>query len=363
MTTHLEPQQQSSGLDERRMEEFAGKLIDTFSGGVLTLMVDIGYRTGLFETLAQGPGTSGELADRAGLQERYVRECLGSLVTGGIVEYDPDDGRYTLPAEHAACLTGGGSQNMASLSEIVTLLAPHMNDTTRVFREGGGIPYEEFRPDFTSVMDAMSRGLYDGQLIDGILPLVDGLTDRLATGCRVADVGCGTGHAVNVMAAAYPASTFVGYDISEEAVESGRSEAAASGLAHARFEVLDVVRLPAEPGFDVVFAFDSIHDQVDPAGVLAAVSAALRPDGLFVMMDTKSSSRLEKNIGNPLAPMIYGVSVMHCMTVSLAHGGAGLGTAWGEELARSMLADAGFTDVTTHDVPDDPMDMVYVCRR
>jgi SAM-dependent methyltransferase len=211
-------------------------------------------------------------------------------------------------------------------------------------------------------MDGLSRGLMDGQLLDGILPLIGDLTDRLTAGIRVADVGCGTGHAVNLMARAYPRSTFVGYDIADDASAAARAEAADWQLTNARFEVLDVTQLPADPPFDAVFAFDAIHDQVDPAGVLERVRAALTPDGVFVMMDIKGASAVEDNVGNPFAPWFYGISTLHCMTVSLAHGGAGLGTMWGEQLALRMLADAGFGEVTLHDVPDDPFDTLYVAR-
>lgn len=345
-------------LDDR-IEQFAGTLLATYTAGVTTLMIDLAGRTGLLDVLAAGPGTSAELAERAGLTERYVRECLGALATAGIVEYG--SGTFTLPPAHAACLTGEGSTNIAPMARVCTLLAPHVPAVARAFREGGGVPYEAFRPDFTDVMDGMSRGLMEGQLIDGIVPLVAGLPERLAAGARVADIGCGTGHSTNLLARAFPRSTFSGYDISVEAVERARAEARDWGLTNVRFDVVDVVALP-EDGLDAVFAFDVIHDQVDPAGVLAAVRRALRTDGVFVMMDVKAASRLEDNIGNPLAPLLYGVSTLHCMTVSLAHGGAGLGTMWGRELACAMLADAGLGDVTVHDVPDDPLDSLYVAR-
>lgn len=350
-------------VDEARVEAFAGRLLESYTEAMVTLMIDLAARTGLLDALAAGDGTSEELADRAGATERYVRECLGALVTAGIAEYDPAARRYSLPPEHAACLSGPGSLNLAPFSRISTLLAPHVPAVARAFREGGGVPYEAFRPEFTDVMDGMSRGLFDGQLIDGIVPLAGDLAARLAAGAHVADVGCGTGHAANLLARAYPASTFVGYDLSEEAIAHARAEAAAWGLRNASFEVLDVRGLPLRPGFDAVLAFDSIHDQVDPAGVLRRVHDALRPGGLFVMFDVKAASAVEDNVGNPLAPLLYGVSTLHCMTVSLAQGGAGLGTVWGEQLARRMLADAGFVDVAVHDVPDDPMDSLYVAHR
>lgn len=357
------PEPPAVGLDADRIGKFAGKLIDIYAAGTVTLMIDLAHRNGLFEALAAGPGTSEELAGRAGLQERYVRECLGALVTGGLVEYEPGGRHYTLPAEHAVCLTGAGSLNMAPFAQITTLLAKHVDGVSRAFREGGGVPYDAFRPEFTDVMDANSRGGLDGQLLTGLLPLAEGLTELLTGGVRAADIGCGTGHAVNLMARAFPRSTFTGYDLAADAVEKGRAEAAEYGLDNATFEVRDIAGLPTRPPFDVIFAFDTVHDQAAPQAVLDRACAALVPGGMFVMVDVKASSHLEKNVGNPLAPWIYSISTLHCMTVSLAAGGAGLGTAWGEELARTMLTDAGFEGIEVHDVPDDPTNSLYVARR
>jgi SAM-dependent methyltransferase len=350
-------------LDEARVEAFAGRLFELYTGGLLTFMIDIGHRTGLFAAAAAGPATSTELAERADLQERYVREWLGAMVTGGIAEYEPATGTYRLPAEHAACLTGPGSGNLAPFSRLDTHLAKHVDAVARAFREGGGVPYAEFRPEFTDVMDALGRGVFDELLVEALLPLVPGLGARLAAGARVADVGCGTGHAMVLLAAAYPASTFVGYDLAADAVARARSEAAAAGLGNARFEVRDAAGLTVEEPFDVVFVFDAIHDQVDPAAVLARIHAALAPGGTFVMVEPRVSSDLAGNLANPLAPLLYSVSTLHCLTVSLAGGGAGLGAAWGEERALAMLAEAGFGDVVVHDAPGDPLNGVFVAAR
>jgi SAM-dependent methyltransferase len=349
-------------IDETAAGAFAERVFAAYTGGMVTLMIDLAHRTGLLETLAAGPGTSEQLAARADLAERYVRECLGALVTGDIVAYDAATGRYSLPPERAACLTGDGSANLAPIAQLNSLLGKHVAGVAAATREGGGVPYEAFRPEFTEVMDAMSRGLMDDQLIDGILPLTGDLPARLTAGIRVADVGCGTGHAVNLMARAHPASTFVGYDIATDAIGQARAEAVEWGLANASFEVLDATRLPAARPFDAVFAFDAVHDQVDPAAVLDRIHTALAPGGVFVMVDIKASSDLEENRANPFAPLLYATSTLHCTTVSLAHGGAGLGAMWGRELALQMLADAGFAEVTVHDVPDDPFDSIYVAR-
>ncbi len=350
-------------FDEARVEEFAGRLLATYTQGMVGLIIDLGRRIGLFEALAAGPATSEELADRAGLIERYVRECLGALTTARIVDYEPASRRYVLPPEHATCLTGAGSLNLAPFAQITTLLAHHVEGVATACRDGGGVPYEAFRPQFTGVMDGLSRGLLDGQLLDGMLPLAGELPARMAEGVRVADVGCGTGHAINLMARAYPRSSFAGYDIGADAIERARAEAGEYGLANATFEVLDVAQLTADPPFEAVFAFDAIHDQVAPATVLERIYAALAPGGVFVMMDIKASSDLEDNIANPFAPWLYSISTLHCMTVSLAHDGAGLGTVWGEQLALRMLRDAGFADIEVLDVPDDPFDSLYVCHK
>lgn len=348
-------------LDGSKVKAFARQLFTLYTGGMLTLMIQIGHRTGLLDAAAQGAATSGELAVRAGLDERYVREWLGAMTTGGIVSYDPATEAYTLPAEHAACLTGSSRLNVASLSGIVIHLTGHVGRMADVFRTGGGIPYDAFRPEFTELIDAATRRIYDETLINGFLPLAPGLPDRLRAGARVADIGCGTGHAVNLMAKAFPASTFVGYDLGEDAIRAARAEATAMGLRNAHFEVCDATAVPTEPKFDAVFAFDAIHDQVAPAAVLRRVRDALTPDGLFFMMDFKGSSDVDQDRANFFAPFYYSASVMHCMTVSLAHGGAGLGTMWGEKVARRMLAEAGFTKVDVLDCPR-PQCCVYLCR-
>jgi len=348
-------------LDRKRVQAFARKVFGLYTDGMLTLMVHIGHRAGLFEALARGPATSEELAERAGLEERYVREWLGAMATGGIAEYDVASRRFTLPVEHATCLTGASSRNLAPGSQMLLLLSKHVPKIIDCFRHGGGVPYSDFRPEFTETQDASWRLLYDGLLIKGFLPAVPGLPERLEAGIRVADLGCGTGHAVNLMAREYPRSSVVGYDLGPDAIARARAEAEAMGLTNARFDVLDATKLPPLPTFDLLTSFDAIHDQKDPAAALRAAAGALAPDGIYLMVEPKASSRLEENIGNPFAAYMYSMSTLHCMTVSLAEGGAGLGTAWGEQTARRMLAEAGFPSVDVVDAPG-PQNSIYICR-
>jgi SAM-dependent methyltransferase len=349
-------------LDEGKLKAFTQRMVTHLTGASVMLMVEVGRQTGLFDTLAAMPAaTSAAIAERAGLTERYVREWLGAMVCGRIVEYDAAAGTYALPPEHAALLTGAHSRNLSGLGPFFPFLSRVIPQVVEAFRRGGGVPYAAYQPDFTELMDRRSRPRFEEYLLARYLGLVDGLTERLRAGIRVADVGCGTGFAVNLMAKHFPNSRLVGYDFSEDAIERARAEAAAMGLTNVRFEAADVTRLAPEQPFDLITAFDAIHDQVDPAGVLRRIRAALAPGGTFIMVDVHASSRLEENLALPMGAFVYTVSTMHCMTVSLAHGGTGLGTAWGTEVATRMLREAGFTDVKLFERVD-PMNTLYVAR-
>jgi ubiquinone/menaquinone biosynthesis C-methylase UbiE len=342
------------------MKQFGAKMVGIYTGAVLTKLIEIGYTVGLFEASRAGPATSTELAERAGLKERYVREWLGAMATSGIYRYDAPSQRYELPEEHAALLTGETAQNAAPMSRMINHFGTHLPKLAACFRAGGGIPYSAYRPVFTQCMDDVWRRIYDQMLIPQFIGRVDGLTDRLRKGIRVLDIGCGTGHAMNLLAREFPRSQVHGYDIGEDAIAAARKEAVAMGISNARFEFADVAELAAEPKFDLITAFDAIHDQKSPDAVLRGIKRALAADGTFLMVDFKFSSLVEENITNPFAPMYYGISLMHCMPVSLAVGGQGLGTVWGEQTARRMLAEAGFGRVKVQDTPR-PQNYMFVC--
>jgi 2-polyprenyl-3-methyl-5-hydroxy-6-metoxy-1,4-benzoquinol methylase len=306
--------------------------------------------------------TSTEIADAAGLHERYVREWLGGLTAAGVVDFEPATATYVLPPHRAAVLTrSAGPANVARVAQFIPLLAETEQKILRCFRDGGGLSYAEY-PRFHALMAEQSGEVFDAALVDVVLPLA-GLSQRLHNGADVADWGCGSGHAVNVMARAFPASRFTGIDFSEQGLEVGRSEAARLGLPNAVFEAHDVARLDVDAGYDVITAFDAVHDQAQPAAMLANIHRALRPDGVFLMVDIRASSHLQDNIGVPLGTYKYTVSTMHCMSVSLHYDGAGLGTVWGRQLAESMLRDAGFTDVTVTEIESDPINSYYVCHK
>lgn len=351
-------------FDQARAEAFAGRMMDVLNGASITLMTSIGHQVGLFDVLADlPPATSQQIAEAAGLNERYVREWLGAMLTGGVVDSDPAAGTYTLPAEHAAWLTrAAGANNLAVQALFIPLLAEVEQPVIECFRNGGGVPYAEF-PRFQQLMAEDSGRTHDAALIDAILPLVPGLPARLAAGIDVADVGCGRGHAINLMAQAFPNSRFVGFDFSEEGTRAGRAEAQRLGLTNAHFVARDVTTLGARAQFDLITAFDAIHDQAQPARVLAGIAEALRPDGVFLMVDIGASSHAHENMEFPLAPFMYAFSCMHCMTVSLALDGAGLGAMWGEEKAREMLTEAGFPQVEVKRIEDDLFNSYYVATK
>ena len=354
-------QERETALDQGALEAFADRMIGILNDACTALLTSIGHQTGVFGTLAAtSPATSAEVAEAGGLNERYVREWLNAMTTARIVRYDPESRTYTLPAEHAAWLVeDAGPDNLARVMTFLPMLAEVEQGIVRCFREGGGLSYADYSR-FHSVMAEDSKVVVDATLLQRTVPLVDGLDARLRRGVDVADIGCGSGHAINLLARAYPASRFTGFDFSEEAITTGRAEAEAWGLTNATFEVCDVATLDRPDAFDVVTAFDAIHDQAHPAQVLAAIARALRPGGIFLMVDIRAASAVEDNLDLPWAPFLYTVSTMHCMSVSLGLDGDGLGTVWGEQVPTRMLHEAGFTNVAIHTVEGDPFNNYYV---
>jgi len=354
-------------FDPAKAEAFAGRFLTALNNGALCLMVSIGHRTGLFDVMSKSPpATSGEIAARAGLNERYVREWLGAVVTGGVVEFDPASNRYSLPAEHAAFLTRAAvADNMAVFAQYIAVMGSVEDDIVECFKAGGGVPYSKF-PRFHEVMAEDSGQSVLSSLETHILPLVPSLTDRLSKGIRMLDVGCGRGRILNRLAALYPGSRFVGIDLSEEAIAYARAEASRTGDDNVEFVAADLSDFDqtAEPeSFDFITTFDAIHDQAKPLKVLKGIHRALKPDGVYLMQDISGSSHVHKDIEHPIGTFLYTISCMHCMTVSLAQGGEGLGAMWGEEKTREYLQRAGFRSITTHRLSHDIQNNWYVVTK
>lgn len=349
---------------EKLENSFENKLVDIANKSSLALMLSVGHRTGLFEVMSElPPSTSEQIAAKARLDERYVREWLGAMVTGGIIDYDPEKTLYHIEPENAALLTRSSeSYNFAAHAQWIPILAQVENEIVNCFRNGGGVSYSSYNR-FHEVMAEESDQTTLRGLIGSILPLIPGINSKLESGISVMEVGCGSGRALNLIAKHFPRSQFIGYDLSDEAIARAKSDSQKSNLANVRFEAKDFASLEPSEKFDLVLAFDAIHDQARPDKVLENVYQALKPGGVFLMQDIAGSSHLHKNLDLPMAPFMYTISCLHCMTVSLAQNGIGLGAMWGKEKAIHMLNDAGFSESDVKELPHDPVNYYYIARK
>ncbi len=345
-------------------EEFSARYLEVLNHGALCLMLSIGHRTGLFKFLrSAGPCTSEQLAEASHLNERYVREWLGAMTAGKIVEIE--DGRFLLPEAVSQLFANQEeTSNIAYLSQYIGMLGEVETRVVECFSKGGGVAYSAYSR-FHDVMAEDSGQNIVAALLDHILPLVPGLTLALQNGISVLDVGCGRGHALHLLAQEFPCSRFTGFDLSEEAIAYARDRANRSELVNLRFEVRDLTtfhREAPETTYDLVTAFDAIHDQARPDNVLAGIRRSLKAGGVFLMQDIRASSIIAENRDHPIGTLLYTISCMHCMTVSLAQGGMGLGAMWGEHKALEFLKRAGFANVEVRTLEHDIQNNYYVAR-
>jgi ubiquinone/menaquinone biosynthesis C-methylase UbiE len=354
----------STATEQLRSDAFGGQLLQTLNHAGLSLMFSIGHRTGLFDIMhTMDPATSHEIASEAALHERYVREWLGAMVVGKVVMYEPVTQTYYLPPAHARWLTrGSGPENMAALTQYIGVLASVEDEVVQAFKNGGGVSYDRYSR-FHEVMAEDSGSVAAAYLLQTILPLCPEVLQKMEKGARVAEIGCGEGNHLLIMAENFPDSQFVGYDFCEQPIAKARAKAAFRGLRNITFVQQDVTHLALSDAQDVIFAFDAIHDQAHPEAVLKKVAQQLKKEGIFFMVDIDASSHLEENLEHPLGPLFYALSTMHCMTVSLAAEGSGLGTVWGTQLAQSMLREAGFSQIELHRIKGDIQNCYYVARR
>ena len=356
-----------SGFDQAKAEAFGDRFLTVLNNGALCLMVSVGHRTGLFDVMSKmPPATSENIASQAGLNERYVREWLGAMVTAGVVEVKPENLQFSLPEEHAAFLTrAAAADNLAVFTQYIAELGSVEEGIVECFKKGGGVPYSRF-PRFHEVMAEDSGQSVLSSLGAHILPLVPGLIAQLKAGIRMLDVGCGRGLIIIQLAELFPNSHFSGIDLSQDAVQFAQGVAESKGLRNIQFKAMDLSDFDksAEPeAFDWVTTFDAIHDQAKPLQVLKGIHRTLKANGVYLMQDIKASSHVYKNTGHPIGTLLYTVSCMHCMTVSLAQGGEGLGAMWGEEKTREYLENAGFKSVETYGLSHDIQNNWYVVRK
>ncbi len=355
-------------LDVSRQEAFAEQLLGNLSGGFVSLMVSIGHRTGLFDVLAETEEwiTSADLASKAELNERYVREWLGAMATGRIIEVDAGGKTFRLPAEHAAFLSRQSkTDNMAVLAQFIAVLGGVEDEIVDCFKNGGGVPYSSY-PRFHEVMAEDSEQSIVSSIMDVHLTMIPGIHKALEEGIDVLDAGCGRGKALNLLAKTYPKSRFVGLDLSEEAVAFAQAEAERNGSKNIEFRQQDLSDFhdkAPDATYDLVFTLDSIHDQPRPDNLLAGIYKTLKDSGVYFAQDIDTSSNVAKNLENPIASMIYTISCMHCMTVSLAQKGMGLGAAWGREKAVEMLEEAGFSNIEIRELEHDIQNCYYIVQK
>lgn len=363
MSTTAAVLEHQTTFDEAKAKSFAGKMLGALNGAALAVMASIGHRTELFDHLAAAsPCTAAELARRAGLAERYVREWLAVMTTSHVVEYDAVAATYTLPAEHAAFLKRTGAiKNIALIAQFTSVVGAVEDDVVARFKDGGGLCYHHFHR-FHDVMAEASHQSVVVPFVEQVLPIAEGLRDRLERGIDVVDIGCGGGRALLMLAERFPNSRFVGIDLCAEAFAAAADSAQAKGLGNLVFRAQDLAGTESLGTFDLALAFDAVHDQKSPQSVLRRIHRSLRPDGLLLMVEFGGSSRLENNLTHPIGPFLYMMSTMHCTPVSLGQGGEGLGTMWGVELATHMLEQAGFGDVRVSRLPHDAFNAYFVAR-
>jgi ubiquinone/menaquinone biosynthesis C-methylase UbiE len=354
-------------FDSQKAEKFAAQILGALNSAAFCLMASIGHRAGLFDTMRdQASMTAAEIAARASLNERYVREWLGAMVTAGVIEVEPETLTFSLPPEHAAFLTrAAGADNIAVFTQYIAVLGSVEDDILECFRKGGGVPYERF-PRFHDVMSEDSGQSVLSSLESHILPLIPDLLTHLQAGLHALDLGCGRGRVIIRLAELFPNSRFTGIDFSEDAIRNASAEASNRKLSNVEFVIADLSdfdqKAPPE-SFDLITTFDAVHDQGKPFHLLKGIHRALGKDGVYLMQEIKASSHVHNNCGHPIGTFLYTISCMHCMTVSLAAGGEGLGAMWGEERMREYVASAGFRAVQKHELAHDIQNNWYVIRK
>ncbi|XP_077988942.1 S-adenosylmethionine-dependent methyltransferase Rv2258c-like [Glandiceps talaboti] len=349
-------------MEDESPQQFAMRLKNTVTSGLQALALSIAVQHGVFEVM-DSPKTSYEIAQAAGLKERYVRELLHSFVVGRIIEMNVEKETYYIPPQRRPLLTG--QHNVAALSCLLPTLADGYQHVSECFKIDGpkGVSYDQY-PMFQAFMDHMSCVMHSQTLLSDFVPAVPGLEKQLETGITVLDIGCGRARVPLMLAKRFQKSYFYGIDISADAIKYAQDESDRMGLNNTSFLAHDAASLPEEwsQKFDYVTALDCIHDQASPDTVLSEANRVLKSRGVFSMVELAVSSNPVQNIGNPRAQHGYVISLFHCMPVSLYFDGKGLGTMWGKEDAMKMLEEAGLSVVKVHKAKD-MFNFHYICKK
>lgn len=352
----------NKNFDPDKTRKFLGQVTNDLGAAMLGALTYIGDRLEIFKALSSGEWfTSEELARRTGLNERYLREWLGAMAAAGYVMYESKDRVYTMPPEHAMVLANEDSPFF--MGGFMQMVVPNVTMASRVadaFRTGKGVPQSDYPPETFHAMERSSAGMYRHQLVRKWLPAMPHVVEALKAGATAADVGCGSGLAAITLAKAFPYARVYGYDIHPVSIERARANAQGAGVAdRVTFEVRDGTKLP-EARFDFVSTFDVVHDSADPVALLRSIRRSLKLEGTYLMVEVNVSPNVEDNI-NAKGRLMYSVSTLYCMTVSLAEGGAGIGAVMGEPKAREIAFEAGFGNFRRLPI-DDPFSALYEIR-
>ena len=355
MTTQTPPTLEETGA-------FAQQIMGYFTGHTTTMMIHMGDRLGLYTALRnQGAIRAADLATSTGLHERWLLEWLRNQAAAGILEHHGEE-HFALSAAGAAVLADP-SNPFYSAGFFNALVPPTTLDRiAQAFSSGVGMSYEEHG---TNCACTMKRMFAPGHaLLPFFLGRVAGLVERLQAGIQVLDVGCGVGGALCELARTFPHSTFVGCDASPTAITIAQSDTQQAGLTNITYQVLKGEALPPTPQYDLVLTLDCLHDMTFPQRTLQAIRCCIKPDGVLIIKDIRCSDQMAENFANPFAPLLYGLSVVYCMSSALSEpGGAGLGTmGFNPVLAQAMTAAAGFTGFQLLPIDEDVFNYFYAVR-
>ena len=349
-------------LDWKKAKDFLFQVSGDIGAAMFGALNYMGDRLGIFKALAEaGSVTCEELATKTGLNERYMREWLSAMSAATYIDFDPATKKYSITPEHALVLAK--EESPFFMGGFLEMILPNVSVTPKVmeaFKNGGGVKQSEYSPETWEAMERSSANIYRHSFVRKWLPTLPDVVAKLTEGGSYLDVGCGSGRAALSVANAFPKAKVAGFDAFQGSVDRAIANAKATGVAdRVTFKAQDCTKLP-KAEFDFITTFDVVHDSVDPVGLMRSIREALKPGGTFLMVEVNTSSKLEDNI-NPMGRMMYSISTLYCMTVSLAHGGAGIGACMGQEKARELAKAAGFT--TFNHLPiDDAFSILYELR-
>lgn len=330
-----------------RSQAFMKKVVGDLAASTATALVFVGDRVGLFKAMAgAGPLTREQLEQKTGIHPRYLEEWLAAMFCAGYVEHDADADTWTIPDEHAVFFAEERSEYyLGGLFKGGPALMAMAPKVAEAFETGQGIPFQAYGDGQPLAVEQMNRAVYEARFISKWLPAMPQVVERLKAGGRAIDIGCGTGVIPVLLARAFPEARVAGLDFDARSIEIARENARDAGLA-SRIEFMHGSAATFDPpagGYDFISTFDCIHDMGDPAAVLRRIRSALAPGGSYLMVEPRAADRVHDNAANPFARFLYGISCMHCVPVSLAQGGPGLGACWGETRARLAAQEAGFS--------------------